>query len=225
MTLIRTDYAPESAEMNPVSDQNTYTTYSTPMTSEQVLSRLDELLDRAMRMQESTFAETETKLQITMLTEIIKEQHELLTAFLEDTKNTLITMNDQTRSIIKQRMDVQDSKLQWILDSNKNLLNLQQIYRGEVRDHTVEIIRDLNNDIFDSVNCNLDNVQDSVDKIYDTAKAKIDEAATICTTSVNAAKESVASLMRVSGIGTLLYILSPVAVIADIVLRIIQMNM
>ena len=185
----------------------------------------DELLAKAMKMQESTYAEAETKLQITMLTEIIKEQHELLTAFLEDTKNTQIQMNDQTRSIIKQRMDTQDSKLQWILDSNKNLLNLQEIYKNEVRDHTVEIIRDLMDDVRDSIDLNFKDLNEGYDAAIKSAEERINKAADACNKSVAAANESAASLLRVSGVGTVLLVLSPLVAIADIIIRIVQMNM
>ena len=224
MSLIRTDYLPESAQ-NTVIPEYIPTSETTPMTPEQVLSRLDELLSKAMKMQESTYAEAETKLQITMLTEIIKEQHELLTAFLEDTKNTQIQMNDQTRSIIKQRMDTQDSKLQWILDSNKNLLNLQEIYKNEVRDHTVEIIRDLMDDVRDSIDLNFKDLNEGYDAAIKSAEERINKAADACNKSVAAANESAASLLRVSGVGTVLLVLSPLVAIADIIIRIVQMNM
>ena len=224
MSLIRTDYAPESAQ-NTVIPEYIPASETTPMTPEQVLSRLDVLLEKTMKMQESTYAEAEAKLQITMLTEIIKEQHELLTAFLEDTKNTQIQMNDQTRSIIKQRMDTQDSKLQWILDSNKNLLNLQEIYKNEVRDHTVEIIRDLMDDVRDSIDLNFKDLNEGYDAAIKSAEERINKAADAYNKSVAAANESAASLLRVSGVGTVLLVLSPLVAIADIIIRIVQMNM
>lgn len=224
MSLIRTDYAPESAQ-NTVIPEYIPASETTPMTPKQVLSRLDVLLEKTMKMQESTYAEAETKLQITMLTEIIKEQHELLTAFLEDTKNTQIQMNDQTRSIIKQRMDTQDSKLQWILDSNKNLLNQQEIYKNEVRDHTVEIIRDLMDDVRNSIDFNFKDLNKGYDAAIKSAEERINKAADACNKSVAAANESAASLLRVGGVGTVLLVLSPLVAIADIIIRIVQMNM
>ena len=224
MSLTRRDYLPESVQ-NAVIPEYIPESEPTPMTPEQVLSRLDILLEKTMKMQESTYAEAETKLQISMLTEIIKEQHELLTAFLADTKNTQIQMNDQTRSIIKQRMDTQDSKLQWILDSNKNLLNLQEIYKNEVRDHTVEIIRDLMHDVRDSIDLNFKDLNEGYDAAIKSAEERINKATEACNKSVAAANESAASLLRVSGVGTVLLVLSPLVAIADIIIRIVQMNM
>ena len=229
MALERKDYQPVSA-------QNISTQQHIPMTREQVLTKLDELLNKTMEMQEYTRDQAEAKLQISMLTAIIKEQHELLTAFLEDTKNTQIQMYEKTENMIQQiyeqlsmmiqkKVDTISTSVTRMESNDSRLIDLQSQYKSDIKGDIIKIFRDL----FDGQRCVIDegfgNMEEDLRRAIKVFTDQIDEAAKACNKSVAAADESAASLLRVGAVGTILLVLSPLVAIADIVIRIIQMNM
>ena len=104
-------------------------------------------------------------------------------------------------------------------------MKLQTEYRNAIRDHAVEMMNDHWSIIKISINENFKQISDNLDSVIDAEKAKIDQATKACDKSVKGANKSAASLLHAGILGTVIMVLSPVAVVADIIVRIIQMCM
>jgi len=77
-------------------------------------------------------------------------------------------------------------------------------------------------DVRDSIDLNFKDLNEGYDAAIKSAEERINKATDACNKSVAAANESAASLLRVSGVGTVLLVLSPLVAIADIIIRIVH---
>jgi len=102
------------------------------------------------------------------------------------------------------------------------LLNLQEQYKKEIKEEADKILAATYQAIKDNQKSAFDNMLSEVQTAVDGMKNNIQTCSEKCSEATDGVTNSISKLRRIESIGDLLFYLSPILVLGDVVLRLLD---
>lgn len=162
---------------------------------------LEILWQRVMSLREEERQSAEDKYQVSLLLATTEKLCRTLTDFMNATENELQKMND----------------------GQMKLLNVQEQYQKEIRVDVVSVIDKIYAIIQGQQKESLDKMLETVQTSVNTMEKTISDCKTNCDEAVENVDKSIRKMYQLDSWGDWLFLLSPLLVLGDIVLRIIPL--
>ncbi len=158
---------------------------------------LNDLYRKVLSLREQDRQEAEDKLQVALLLATTEKMCRTLTDFMTATERELQKMND----------------------NQLNTLNLQEQYRKEIKGEVDKILLNTYMAIKENQQAVFDSLLADLKSDIEDMKTDIDSCTAKCNEAVGKVENDVNRLRRITCLGDLMFYLSPVLVLIDVVLR------
>ena len=161
---------------------------------------LNDLYRKVLSLREQDRQEAEDKLQVALLLATTEKMCRTLTDFMSATERELQKMND----------------------NQLNTLNLQEQYRKEIKGEVVDILNNVYGVIQGQQKDALETMLAAVKASAESQEKKIKACTQKCDEAVISVNDSVDRLHKMASWQDMMLWISPIAVVADLVMRLIQ---
>ena len=161
---------------------------------------LNDLYRKVLSLREQDRQEAEDKLQVALLLATTEKMCRTLTDFMTATESELRKMNE----------------------NQLNTLNLQEQYRKEIKGEVVDILNNVYGNIQKQQALSFAKMLDASQKSVTAMEEKITACADKCKVQTANVKKVIEKMRKVESWQDILLWISPIAVVADLVVRLIQ---
>ena len=161
---------------------------------------LNNLYQKILSLREQDRQEAEDKFQVALLLATTEKLCVTLTDFMTATQNELRKMNSE----------------------QLNTLNVQEQYREEIKEEVVKILNDVYGVIQKQQSASFSKMNETMQKAVSAMEEKITACTNKCKVQTDNVNSAVDKMRKVESWQDMLLWISPIAVVVDLVIRVIQ---